>query len=71
MADTALESLLLDEGRGRGRLPEDALLRWETGAMSLAEKRKIVASVLVNCLVHPGVKAAHSWDFSRVEPVWR
>ncbi|MFE3035510.1 recombinase family protein [Streptomyces canus] len=70
LADTALESLLFDEGRSRGRLPEDTRQRWQTGDMSLEEKRRIVASVFVHCLVHPGVKAEHSWDFSRVEPVW-
>lgn len=39
--------------------------------MTLEDKRKIVMSVLTHCLVHPGVKGEHSWDFSRVEPVWR
>jgi hypothetical protein len=39
--------------------------------MSLEEKRKIAASVVTHCLVRRGVKADHSWDFSRVEPVWR
>lgn len=71
LADTAIESLLFDEGRSRGRLSEETRRRWQTGDMSLEEKRKILASVIAHCLVHPGVKAEHSWDFSRLEPVWR
>ncbi|MFC8435537.1 recombinase family protein [Streptomyces sp. NPDC057253] len=69
LADTALERLLFDEGRS-GRLPKDTRQRWQTD-MALEEKRKIVASALAHCLVRPGAKTDHTWDFSRVEPVWR
>jgi DNA invertase Pin-like site-specific DNA recombinase len=71
LADTALERLLFDEAQGRTRLPEATRQRWQARKMGLEEKRRTVASVVIHCLVRPGVKGDHSWDFSRVEPVWR
>ena len=71
LADTALERLLFDEGPERGRLSECTRHRWQHDEMPLQEKRKIVASAFVHCVIRPGAKGQHSWDFSRVEPVWR
>ncbi|MFE5397969.1 recombinase family protein [Streptomyces sp. NPDC056568] len=70
LADSALERLLFDDAR-RAAVTEDARLRWSSGDMGLEEKRRTVASVLVHCLVRPGVKGQHAWDFSRLEPVRR
>ena len=71
LADEALERLLFPQAQGQVRLPESMRQRWRSGEMGLEEKRKIIASVFTCCIVRRGVKGEHSWDHSRVEPVWR
>lgn len=71
LVDTALEQLIFSEADGNAGLPETARQRWQSGEMALDEKRKVIASVITHCLVRPGVKGAHAWDYSRVEPLWR
>ncbi|WP_406172997.1 recombinase family protein [Streptomyces sp. NBC_00996] len=71
LADDALEQLLFTETHECVRLPEPVRRRWRSGEMGLEEKRKITASVITCCNVRPGVKGDHSWDYSRVQPVWR
>ncbi|SMQ18559.1 hypothetical protein SAMN06272771_5012 [Streptomyces sp. Ag82_O1-12] len=39
--------------------------------MTDAEKRETIASVVIHYVVRPGVKGSHTWDHSRLEPVWR
>ncbi|MEU5091225.1 hypothetical protein [Streptomyces sp. NPDC021356] len=43
--------------------------RWKSG--ELTERRQIAGSVLVHCIVRPGVKGKQAWDFSRLAPVRR
>ncbi|GAB2983757.1 hypothetical protein GCM10023080_057100 [Streptomyces pseudoechinosporeus] len=72
LADGAIERLLFPEaGDGKVRLPESFRLRWMSGEMSFDEKRRLVASVFDSLVVRPGEKGNHSWDYSRVSPVWR
>ncbi|MBO4258524.1 recombinase family protein [Streptomyces griseorubiginosus] len=71
LVDTALERLIFDQAHGCTRVPDTTRQRWQVGEMGLDEKRKIVGSFVTHCLVRPGVKADHTWDFSRVEPIWR
>jgi hypothetical protein len=71
LADEALERLLFPETPGRVTLPESMRRRWQSGEMEFEEKRKIIASVFTHLVVRPGEKGNQSWDYSRVEPVWR
>lgn len=70
LADEALERLLFQDAPPHLRPPEITRRRWDEG-MTDAEKRKTIASVVAHCVVRPGVKGKHTWDHSRVEPVWR
>jgi hypothetical protein len=71
LADEILERQLFSEVRGEVRLSAAVRHRWQSGELGLEEKREIIASVFTRCLVRPGVKGDHSWDYSRIEPVWR
>ncbi|MEV2234866.1 recombinase family protein [Streptomyces phaeochromogenes] len=71
LAHEALEQLLFPGSQGRVKLPESMRRRWQSGEMGLEEKRKTIGSVFTCCIVRPGVKGDRSWDYSRVEPVWR
>ncbi|WP_327661819.1 MULTISPECIES: recombinase family protein [unclassified Streptomyces] len=72
LVDDAIERLLFPETRdGRVRLPESLCRRWLTGELGLDEKRKVVASVFDHLVVAPGEKGNHTWDYSRLSPVWR
>lgn len=39
--------------------------------MGVEEKRKLIGSAITHFMVRPGVKGDRSWDYSRLEPVWR
>ncbi|MFF9621764.1 recombinase family protein [Streptomyces griseosporeus] len=69
LADEALERLLLAGPPAGPALTEEARRCWESGV--LAERRRIIESVLLHCLVLPGVKGRPTWNFSRVTAVWR
>ncbi|MBA4861203.1 recombinase family protein [Streptomyces sp. PSKA54] len=71
LADGAIESLLFPKTEGRVRLPGSMHMRWQSGLMKFEEKRKIIASVFTCFIVRPGAKGNPTWDYSRVEPVWR
>ncbi|WP_327401658.1 recombinase family protein [Streptomyces sp. NBC_01288] len=71
LADLALEQLLFAETHADVSVPDGVQQRRQSDGMGLEEKRALVASAFVHCLVRPGVKGDHSWDFSRLEPVWR
>jgi DNA invertase Pin-like site-specific DNA recombinase len=71
LADAALERLLLADAHFSTALPEATRQRWQSGEMGLEEKRKTLASVFTHCVVRPGAKGKHSWDYSRVQPAWR
>ncbi|MEW2394515.1 recombinase family protein [Streptomyces sp. NPDC046862] len=71
LADEALERLLFSEPQSGMMSSEAERQHWRSGGMRLEEKHRIIASALVCCIVRPGVKGAHSWDHSRVEPMWR
>ncbi|MFI9821620.1 recombinase family protein [Streptomyces sp. NPDC052013] len=71
LVDEALERLLFGEHGATRGVSSAERRRWQSGQMGLEEKRKTLASLLVHCVVRPGVKGDRSWDFSRVEPVWR
>ncbi|MFJ4242058.1 recombinase family protein [Streptomyces iakyrus] len=70
LADEALERLLFHEAPPHVLPSETTRRRWQDG-MADAEKRRTIASVVTHCVVRPGVKGSHTWDHSRVEPVWR
>ncbi|MEU0604148.1 recombinase family protein [Streptomyces griseorubiginosus] len=71
LVDAALEQMLFGGRRQGALLSESSRHRWRSDEMPLEEKRGIVASALCHCVIHPGVKGEHAWDFSRVRPVWR
>ncbi|GAA3813694.1 recombinase family protein [Streptomyces phyllanthi] len=71
LADEALERLLFSETQGRARLSGAMRQRWQSGEMGLEEKREIIASAFICCIVRPGLKGTCSWDHARVEPMWR
>ncbi|WP_210577043.1 recombinase family protein [Streptomyces sp. GESEQ-4] len=71
LTDEALERLLFPEAPAHALLPDATRLRWMSGEIDLAEKREIIKSVLVCCVVRPGGKGNRPWDPSRVQPVWR
>ncbi|WP_328223934.1 recombinase family protein [Streptomyces sp. NBC_00310] len=70
LADKIIERSILTEAYGRG-VPEAACRRWESGQMGVEEKRELIGSAITHFMVRPGVKGDHSWDYSRLEPVWR
>ncbi|UPZ29267.1 recombinase family protein [Streptomyces sp. LRE541] len=71
LADDVLERLVFSEAAGQARPSENVHQRWRAGELPLDERRKIIASVITRCVVRPGMKGNHTWDYSRVEPVWR
>ncbi|MEV0178067.1 recombinase family protein [Streptomyces sp. NPDC050625] len=71
LADEALERILFSEAPPGLRLPESVRRRWQSGEAGLDEKRRNIASIITCCVVRPGVKGNHAWDYSRVEPLWR
>ncbi|OAH13846.1 recombinase family protein [Streptomyces jeddahensis] len=71
LAGAAIERLLFPETQGRVRLPDSMRNRWQSGHMELEEKRKIIVSLFTCFTVRPGAKGNHTWDYSRLEPVWR
>ncbi|MFJ9583087.1 recombinase family protein [Streptomyces acidicola] len=71
LADQALERLLFSDAQSGMRLSGAERQSWQSGEMGIEEKQRIIASAFVCCVVRPGVKGTHSWDHSRVEPVWR
>lgn len=71
LADEILERQLFSGVSGEVRLSEAVRHRWQSGELGLEEKREIIASAFTRCLVRPGVKGDQSWDYSRIEPVWR
>jgi DNA invertase Pin-like site-specific DNA recombinase len=70
LADEALERLLFREAPSHVRPSEITRRRWQEG-MTDAEKRETIASAVTHYVVRPGVKGSHTWDHSRLEPVWR
>jgi hypothetical protein len=71
LADQVLERLVFSEAPGHARPSESVHHRWRAGELQLEEKRKIITSVITRCVVRPGAKGNPTWDYSRVEPVWR
>ncbi|MER5529511.1 recombinase family protein [Streptomyces sp. NPDC002677] len=71
LADEALERILFFDGPSHALPPDFVGPRWTAGEMGLEEKREAIRSVLICCVVRPGVKGDRSWDHSRVQPVWR
>lgn len=71
LAEEALERLVFSEAPGQARPLENVRHRWQAGELRIEEKRKIITTVIARCVVRPGVKGNPTWDYSRVEPVWR